>query len=86
MPRRGSITSSGWLASTLLLLVHQDARAGADGAATWASTDSRECPLDISVLWTAEVDSPVYSTPAILPSSGDGRKQVRSTPGECGTG
>lgn len=38
---------------------------------------SRECPLDISVLWTAEVDSPVYSTPVILPSSAGGHKQVQ---------
>ncbi|CAN0227001.1 unnamed protein product, partial [Laminaria digitata] len=37
---------------------------------------SKECPLDISVLWTADVDSPVYSTPVIRPSSGDGRKQL----------
>ncbi|CBJ28983.1 conserved unknown protein [Ectocarpus siliculosus] len=37
---------------------------------------SRECPLDISVLWTAEVDSPVYSTPVILPSSAGGYKQI----------
>lgn len=37
---------------------------------------SRECPLDISVLWTADVFSPVYSTPVILPSYIEGRKQV----------
>ncbi|CAN0443106.1 unnamed protein product, partial [Scytosiphon promiscuus] len=39
---------------------------------------SKQCPLDISVLWTADVDSPVYSTPVIRPSSVDGRKQVRT--------
>lgn len=37
---------------------------------------STGCPLDISVLWTADVESPVYSTPVIIPSSPDNRKQV----------
>lgn len=80
MLRRGSIASLGWLAARLMLHQHHSC-AGADGGAerSWsASLGSRECPLDISVLWTAEVDSPVYSTPVILPSFGDGRKQVRS--------
>lgn len=51
--------------------------AGADSAGSRPlGFGSRECPLDISVLWTADVDSPVYSTPVILPSPIDGRNQV----------
>eukprot|EP00752_Nemacystus_decipiens_P003264 g3021.t1 len=81
MPQWRSVAPLGWLVpvslSMLVLgLVHHDARAAADGSEAWASLGSRECPLDISVLWTAEVDSPVYSTPVILPASGDGRKQI----------
>lgn len=50
----------------------------ADGAqqGALARLGSSDCPLDISVSWTADVESPVYSTPVILPRSADGRKQV----------
>ena len=67
----------GVLVSTLL---ERDAGAAADVEALEDTVPlgSKECPLDISVLWTADVDSPVYSTPVIRPSSVDRRKQVRT--------
>ncbi|CAM9587582.1 unnamed protein product, partial [Discosporangium mesarthrocarpum] len=37
---------------------------------------SKDCPLDVEVLWTAEVESPVYSTPLIYPFTPNGHKQV----------
>lgn len=80
MPQRPIVASLalGGLISTLL---HPDTQAAAAAAGEGqASFGSRECPLDISVLWTAEVDSPVYSTPVILPSSAGSRKQVCSQP------
>lgn len=76
MPQRSVVVSLalGGLISTQL---HRDAKAaGAPEEGTTMRFGSRECPLDISVLWTAEVDSPVYSTPAILPSSAGSRKRV----------
>lgn len=66
------------LVSTLLA---RDGSAGAAAVDAFEETvplGSKQCPLDISVLWTADVDSPVYSTPVIRPSSVDGRKQVRA--------
>lgn len=69
----------GVLVSTLL---ERDASAAAASAAEafeeTVSLGSKQCPQDISVLWTADVDSPVYSTPVIRPSSVDGRRQVRA--------
>lgn len=58
--------------------VADDAESTAQQQARQRGVDmgSRLCPLDISVLWTADVDSPVYSAPVILPSSVGDRKQV----------
>jgi len=67
MPQRVFLTL-GWLVSSLVGVAVAEQRKG---------LGSRECPLDISVLWTAEVDSPVYGTPIILPSAGGVGKQVR---------
>lgn len=50
----------------------------ADGAQqeALARLGSSDCPLDMSVSWTADVESPAYSTPVIIPRSAEGRKQV----------
>ncbi|CAN0067333.1 unnamed protein product, partial [Choristocarpus tenellus] len=41
-----------------------------------AEREATRCPLDIEVLWTADVDGPVYSTPLIFPFGNYGNKQV----------
>ncbi|CAN0342371.1 unnamed protein product [Ascophyllum nodosum] len=61
----------GALVATILL--ERSPNAALQASSPQGSTG---CPLDISVLWTADVESPVYSTPVILPSSTDGRKQI----------
>ena len=61
------------------ILLERDASAAAvEAFEETVSLGSIQCPLDISVLWTADVESPVYSTPVIRPSSVNGRKQVRA--------
>lgn len=72
------VLALGMIISTILDMGPRAAAAAAEAFEEEVPLGSKECPLDISVLWTADVDSPVYSTPVIQPSSVDGRKQVRA--------
>lgn len=78
LQRSRSVAAGLALGGLISTQLHSNTHAAAAAAAAEGNMrfGSKECPLDISVLWTAELDSPVYSTPVILPSSAGSRKQV----------
>ncbi|CAM9580319.1 unnamed protein product [Pylaiella littoralis] len=78
LQRSRSVAAGLALGGLISTQLHSNTHAAAAAAAAAEGNmrlGSKECPLDISVLWTAELDSPVYSTPVILPSSAGSRKQ-----------